>query len=108
MKLVRNSQIWGPGYLKQRAARVTKRSKSPLKRIWVAMADHFEPMWLKPDFKTAQSRVDLWFSNWPKIAKNCRPDSAGNSPRYTFFYPEEEYDPRLMEPLARMTREGIA
>jgi hypothetical protein len=108
MKLVRNSQIWGPGYLKQRAVRMATRPKSPLKRIWMAMADHFEPMWLNPDFKTAQSRVELWSSKWPSIAKNCRRDSAGNSPQYTFFYPQEEYDSRLIEPLAEMTRGGIA
>jgi len=29
-------------------------------------------------------------------------------PRYTFFFPEEEYHPTLMEPLAEMFREGIA
>jgi hypothetical protein len=36
------------------------------------------------------------------------PDSVGNGPRYTFFFPEEEYHPSLMEPLAEMVREGIA
>jgi hypothetical protein len=29
-------------------------------------------------------------------------------PRYTFFFPEEEYHPTLMEPLAEMVREGVA
>jgi hypothetical protein len=76
--------------------------------MWVAMADHFEPLWLRPDWKTAQDRVAVWRSAWPEIANRCKPDSAGNPPRYTFFYPEEEYHPHLLEPLAEMVRDGIA
>lgn len=108
MKLVRNSQIWGPGYIKQRTVRFAQRPGPPVKRIWVAMADHFEPQWLRPGFATAQSRVASWSSKWPSIAQRCHKDSQGNPPRYTFFYPEEEYDSRLMEPLERMTHSGIA
>jgi hypothetical protein len=52
--------------------------------------------------------VALWRAAWPEIAKRCKPDSLGNTPRYTFFFPEEEYHPTLMEPLAEMVREGIA
>jgi hypothetical protein len=80
----------------------------PLKRIWVTMADHYEPRWMGADWRTAQLRVALWLAEWPTIAKRCKPDSAGNPPLYTFFFPEEEYDPRLVEPLARMARKGIA
>jgi hypothetical protein len=42
------------------------------------------------------------------IARRCKPDSSGNPPRYTFFFPEEEYSPTLLEPLAEMVRNGIA
>jgi hypothetical protein len=38
-----------------------------------------------------------------KVSGFCRP-----SPRHTFFYPEEEYRPHLMEPLERMASAGIA
>ena len=70
------------------------------------MADHFEPMWLRPDWKTAQKRVAVWRSAWPEISSRCKPDSAGNPPQHTFFYPEEEYHPHLLEPLAEMVRGG--
>ena len=76
--------------------------------MWVTIADHYEPRWRRADLTTAQSRVALWRSAWPEIAKRCKPDSVGNAPRYTFFFPEEEYHPTLMEPLAEMVREGIA
>ena len=29
-------------------------------------------------------------------------DSEGRPPKYTFFYPEEEYRPHLIEPLAKI------
>lgn len=107
MNAIRHSHIWGPGYLKHRARRIV-RSAPPLKRIWVTLADHFEPRWAKADLVTAQQRVDLWRSVWPEIAKRCHADSAGNPPRYTFFFPQEEYHPALLDPLADMARYGIA
>jgi hypothetical protein len=107
MSLTRNSQIWGPGYVKQRVRRITGRVV-PLERIWVTMADHFEPMCGGASLESAQSRVRLWQSAWPVIARRCRPDAAGSPPQYTFFFPEEEYHPTLVEPLAKMVFDGIA
>jgi hypothetical protein len=108
MQLIHNSQIWGPSYLRQRLRQITQLAAPPLERIWVTIADHYEPKWRRADLGTAQSRVALWRSAWPKIARRCKPDSVGNAPRYTFFFPEEEYHPTLMEPLAEMVREEIA
>ena len=80
----------------------------PLERIWVTIADHYEPRWGQASLKSAQSRVDLWRSAWPMVARQCRTDTAGNPPQYTFFFPEEEYHPTLVEPLAKMVFDGIA
>jgi hypothetical protein len=87
---------------------ISQRAAPPPERIWVTIADHFEPKWRRVDFSKAQSRVALWRTSWPETAKRCKPDSVGNAPRYTFFFPEEEYHPKLMEPLAEMVRDGIA
>jgi hypothetical protein len=108
MQLIHNSQIWGPSYIRQRLRQIAQPATPPLKRIWVTIADHYEPGWRHADLSTAQSRVALWRAAWPEIAKRCKPDSVGNAPRYTFFFPEEEYHPTLMEPLAEMVRDGIA
>jgi hypothetical protein len=108
MKLIRNSQIWGPAYIGQSLRTLTHRAKPPLKRIWVTMADHYEPRWEKADWTKAKSRVAAWRAEWPAIARRCKTDSAGNPPLYTFFFPQEEYAPQLVEPLAEMAREGIA
>jgi len=87
---------------------MTQNDAPPLQRIWVTIADHYEPRWGGADLETALRRVDLWRQEWPVIARRCKRDSAGNSPRHTFFFPEEEYDARLVEPLAQMARQGIA
>ena len=108
MQLIHNSQIWGPSYVRQRLRQITRRASYPLERIWVTIADHYEPKWRRADLSTAQARVALWRAAWPEIARRCKPDSVGNTPRYTFFFPEEEYHPTLMEPLAEMVRDGIA
>jgi len=108
MRLIHNSQIWGPSYIKQRLRQITQRTGPPLRDIWVTIADHYEPRWRHADLRTAQSRVALWRTTWPEIARRCKPDSRGNAPRYTFFFPEEEYHPTLVEPLAEMGRDGIA
>jgi hypothetical protein len=107
MRAIRYSNIWGPGYLKERVRRSVKPS-GPLKRIWVTLADHYEPRWAGADLATAKGRVRLWRSAWPSIAKRCKADAVGRPPQYTFFFPEEEYHPALIEPLAEMAREGIA
>jgi hypothetical protein len=108
MQLIHNSEIWGPSYVRQRIRQITQRAACPPERIWVTLADHYEPKWQQADLGTAQSRVALWRAAWPEIARRCKPDSVGNGPRYTFFFPEEEYHPTLMEPLAEMVRDGIA
>jgi hypothetical protein len=104
MTLPRYSQIWLPGYIKDR---LTMRARRPAKRLWLLFADHYEPLWNRADEHTGAERVARWATRWPAIAAKFR-DSVGRPPRYTFFYPEEEYRPRLLEPLERMVSEGIA
>ncbi len=104
MKLPRQSQIWLPGYVKDRLSIFARK---PAKRLWLAFADHFEPLWNGADERTGAERVARWATCWPAIAAKFQ-DSKGRPPGYTFFYPEEEYRPRLIEPLARMASHGIA
>jgi len=104
MKLPRHSQVWLPGYIKDRLSTIARK---PARRLRLLFADHFEPLWNGADEQTGAGRVALWATRWPAIAAKFQ-DSAGRPPRYTFFYPEEEYRPRLLEPLERMTSDGIA
>ncbi len=104
VKLPRNAQIWMPGVVSARLAAVRQ---PPVTHVWLLITDHFEPQWKHPSLAVARQRVANWRERWPAIAAKHR-DDWGRAPRYTFFYPEEEYRPELLEPLAEMTRAGIA
>jgi hypothetical protein len=103
LKLPRHAELWLPGYLKNRLAR----RSGGANRVWLAIGDHYEPIGGKADEDAARGRVELWAREWPLIAERHQ-DSAGRSPKYTFFYPQEEYRPHLLNPLAQMTHSGIA
>jgi hypothetical protein len=103
-EMTRYAHIWLPGYLRDRRRR---QRRPPVQRVWVLFADHYEPLWGRADHGRALSRVRTWSERWPAIAAEHH-DSAGRPPKYTFFYPEEEYRPELLDPLAAMTEVGIA
>ena|SRR5579863_1556035 len=100
-KATRNAHIWLPGYLKTRVSR-----HSPPKRAWLAIADHYEPGWGHADWETQQRRVRAWVESWPGIAEKHR-DSQGNPAQYTFFFPEDQYHPGLLDSLRPMVEQGI-
>jgi len=70
------------------------------------VADHFEPLLGGTNVPQAVARVERWRKTLPEIALR-HADSAGRPPQYTFFYPQEEYRPELLDPLTEMTRMGI-
>lgn len=88
------------------ASRFRRMAEPPPTDVWLAITDHFEPLWKNPDQATARARVALWRRRWPEIAARHR-DARSRPPVYSFFYPQEEYRKELLEPLAEMTREGI-
>ena len=75
-------------------------------RVWVTIADHWEPYWRNRSDEIAAERVALWSKHWPEIARR-HADSTGRPPQYTFFYPQEEYRPAFLDSLAEMVRAGI-
>jgi hypothetical protein len=108
MKLPRHAEIWLEPYLADRVRRVLSGESPRLQHVWFAIADHFEPFWNHADHKTARLRVDAWRKRWPEIAASVCKVQANSPPRYTFFYPEEQYHPDLLDALAEMTHDGIA
>jgi hypothetical protein len=77
-------------YLKQRLKSFLLGSRE-VRRAWVCIADHFEPMWHGADISVARERVARWRASWPEIAARAPKDSRGGLPQYTLFYPAEEY-----------------
>lgn len=104
MKLPRHAEIWLAPYIRDRLSRWT--SRPAVKRVWVAITDHYEPYWHNTDDQLAIDRVARWRKLWPEIAAR-HADSTGRPAQYCFFYPEEEYRPHLMDSLAEMVRMGI-
>ncbi len=108
MKLPRHAEIWLRPYLADRVRRALNGNSPRLRHVWIAVADHFEPFWNHADLETARRRVDAWRKRWPAIAAGVSRDYANSPPRYTFFYPVEQYQPNLLDALAAMTHDGIA
>ncbi|HUB83608.1 MAG TPA: hypothetical protein VMB03_32640 [Bryobacteraceae bacterium] len=104
ISLPRNAQLWLPAYVKKR---LTTRRAAAGASVWVMIADHWEPYWMRPSDEIAAQRVAVWAEHWPKIAQR-HADSTGRPPQYTFFYPQEEYRPQFLDALAEMKRAGIA
>lgn len=105
MKLPRHAELWLPGYLRDRVRRMAGRPKP--KRLWVAIADHYEPLGGRVSMDVANERVARWTGLWPGIAEAAPRDADGRRPCYTFFYPQEEYRYELLAPLAELARAGI-
>jgi hypothetical protein len=101
---IRYAHLWVPGAMRTRMRRTLE---SPPSDLWVLIADHYEPLWQGASDATARRRVEDWRRRWPEIAER-HADSSGRRPVYTFFYPQEEYHPHLLDPIAEMARAGIA
>jgi len=104
MSFTRHAEIWLPGYIQSRIYRHLHRAPRP-QRVWFTVADHFEPFWRHASEEVALERVTQWRARWPEISSR-NVDSTGRPAQYAFFYPEEEYRPRLMELLAEMVHAG--
>jgi hypothetical protein len=72
----------------------------------ICVADHFEPKWRGASPALARERVAHWADAYPRQASDFA-DSRGRPPQHTFFYPAEEYEPELLEPLAELRRAGL-
>lgn len=75
--------------------------------VLLCFADHFEPNAGGATREVAQSRVTKWVDEYPKRFAPFR-DSDGRPPRYTFFYPIEEYEPEHLDALAELCRAGFS
>lgn len=80
--------------------------------VILAICDHFEPLWTgiasapgEAPFSVACHRVQAWRKRYPTFAASFR-DSSGHPPQHTFFYPGDQYDARLVEPLAELVAMG--
>lgn len=73
--------------------------------VFIAIADHYEPMWLRPAASVQQERVTRWATEYPRVFAGVT-DSIGRPPQHTFFWPADEYAPEHVDPIADLCRKG--
>jgi hypothetical protein len=98
---------WLGGYARH-ALRDALAPRAPAPRhVLFAFCDHFEPLWNEVGHAQASARVRFWVEHYPRLAAELR-DADGRSPRHTFFFPGEQYEPAWLEALAGLARRGLA
>jgi len=74
--------------------------------VFLCVTDHYEPDWGNAPDDVRLERVQRWVRDYPASVAGLA-DSLGRPPRHSFFYPLEEYRPRLLEELARLCHAGF-
>jgi hypothetical protein len=103
--MIRNLDRWIFPYLQGRILSLLRTRRSWPVHVAFCAVDHFEPFWGKADGIVAKKRVKSWIEEYSAIADR-HADSEGMHPRHTFFYPQEEYEPELLEMLAGLCGGG--
>ncbi len=102
---IRDNLGWLPHYFARNFKRKIFGPHVKPKHIYFCICDHFEPYWNKADKATARRRLQRWLDEWPKVAEKYR-DSDGEMLKYSFFYPEEEYQKDDLDALAELCHAG--
>jgi hypothetical protein len=105
MRLPRHAEIWLAPYVSGRARHFLTYRKP--KRVWIAITDHYEPLGNSSSLQQAISCVKRWQDRWPCIADEAPGDAAARKPRYSFFYPQEEYRRELLNGLSEIAQQAI-
>ncbi|MBI3822937.1 MAG: hypothetical protein HY289_09715 [Planctomycetes bacterium] len=98
----RHMQRWLPAYLRERHRFQPPRPDEEI-HVILCICDHFEPKAGKASVETGRQRVARWVEQYPKQFGHFR-DSDGRPPRYTFFFPIEEYEKEYLDALAGLCR----
>jgi hypothetical protein len=96
--------IWLVPYLK--GTLFGEKQVSNKRHIMFAFCDHYEPAWGRPSYEKEVERVDRWLKEYPVLASK-HVDSAGNHPKHSFFYPEEEYRKEHLDKLVTLCKQGF-
>lgn len=96
---------WLPTYAMQSRRRRVPRAEEEV-HLLLCIADHYEPKQYRPSAEVSRARVRRWIEDYPRQFERFR-DSDGRTPRHTFFFPAEEYEPEYLDALAQLCRHGF-
>jgi hypothetical protein len=110
----KNLHVWTAGYAKWAAQAAAARAGAAIRRetiagprhLLFAFCDHYEPHWKNKDLGVGHARVAAWSQGYPAMAEKFR-DADGHTPRHSFFFPGEEYQPGYLDALADLARRGF-
>lgn len=74
--------------------------------VFLAICDHYEPEWGNPLPEQALGRVHRWCEDYPALFQQFR-DVDGRPPRHSFFFPQDQYRPEYIDPLAELCHAGF-
>ncbi len=100
---MRNADIWIGSYFRQGPPPDRKGGETD---VYFCLVDHYEPYGEGASKEKARARVSEWCRRYPEVAAKFK-DSGGRGPQHNYFYPEEEYDPEILDRLAAHCREGF-
>jgi hypothetical protein len=103
---ISNTCSWLPYYLGRELVRKCNGKSFEPKHVYFCICDHFEPYRGNVDKGTARKRIDRWLREYPGLAERY-PDSGGRLLKYTFFYPEEEYQQDDLTQIAELCHAGF-
>ena len=102
----RGMDIWVPAYLSPKHEVPPIVLDRNVTEVFIAVCDHYEPEWGNPKRADALAKVLRWTEEYPKrFSKFC--DVDGRPPQHTFFFPQDQYRPEYIDPLADLCHAGF-
>jgi hypothetical protein len=101
----RGLKYWLGTYVAERSRR-GRPAPDQETHLLLCVADHYEPRFGNASPERAKSRVDRWRNEFPQQFARFR-DSDGRSPKHTFFYPPEHYEPQYLDSLRELCVAGF-
>jgi len=101
----KNLHTWLGGYLSHRIERFQTRQETGLRHLLFAFCDHYEPLWHGAPLDVGEARMRVWAEAYPRLVDRFR-DADGLTPRHSFFFPGDQYHPRLLDRLTALTCAG--
>lgn len=104
--MLKNIHCWLGSYVRDACIRPRASWRDRPLDVFIAVCDHFEPEWGRPDKGTSRDRVRQWRTIYPELFDRFR-DHDGRPPQHTFFFPADEYAPEYLDQLAVLVAAGF-